>query len=47
VNLSSSQTPNKNLSKQLWLRPCLDPTQKFYTMSHQTFKHLHKVLNIV
>ncbi len=27
-------------------RPCLVPTQKFYTLSHRTFEHLHEVLNI-
>lgn len=25
---------------------CLDPVLKFFAMSHRTFKHLHKLLNI-
>ena len=28
------------------LRPCLDPTPKFYILSHRTFEHLYEVLNI-
>ena len=28
-------------------RPCLDPTQIFFTLSHQTFEHMYEVLNIV
>ena len=28
------------------IRPCLDPLTNFYTMSHQMFGHIYKVLNI-
>jgi hypothetical protein len=31
-------------SKELW--PCLDPTVKFFTLSHRMFEHMHGVLNI-
>jgi hypothetical protein len=30
----------------LLIKGCLDQTLKFYTISHRTFKHLHKILNI-
>ena len=29
-----------------WISVCLDPTLKFYTLSHRTFEHMYKVLNI-